>query len=167
MSTSGEQQNVAEGPSATGTTHFSVPPGPGTGPLAPPRPASDVAGSFSQRPPSAPSRSGTATPQTPPMRFTSHTDAEGRAFMQDQDGNRFDIVPQGNDDGRSQSSRSEGCPGVPAHHSALFGSSSDRGEPSTESVLSDSTPVEGTAESYPPLELDIDPDMLDAPNLHS
>ncbi|KAJ7471732.1 hypothetical protein FB451DRAFT_1175554 [Mycena latifolia] len=161
MSSSRDPQNAAEDPSAAGTVFYSTPTATGLSPAGSPRLTGDVVGTTAQQPPLVNPRSEPATPQHSPMRLTSHIDADGRTYMRDQDGNRFDIVPQGNDEARSQSSRSEERPGVPAHHSILFGSSSDQGEPSSKSVLSESTPREGT-EEYPPLALDIDPDLLES-----
>ncbi|KAJ7484148.1 hypothetical protein FB451DRAFT_1392721 [Mycena latifolia] len=142
MTSSGDLQGAAEDPSAAGTAFFSAPSAPGTGPAEPPRPASDVAGSNGQWSPAVSHRSAPATPHNSPMRFTSHINTDGH------------------DDACSHSSRSEDRPGIPVHHSTLFGSASDPGEPSTESALSDSTPLESTVDEYPPLALDIDPDLL-------
>ncbi|KAJ7809934.1 hypothetical protein B0H13DRAFT_1927609 [Mycena leptocephala] len=108
---------------------------------------------------SAPSISRARSPDIHVSKFALLVDSLGRHYVRDAHGQRFEVQDETHhNESNSETSRS----GVPIHHTNLFSMSK---EPSTESVLSDSTPADAAADKFdgfPQLELDIDPDTLDA-----
>ncbi|KAJ6503185.1 hypothetical protein C8R47DRAFT_1210461 [Mycena vitilis] len=86
-----------------------------------------------------------------------HRGTDGVPYLVNSRGERLRVVNA--DDDRPPSSQ-DGQSGVPMHHSVLFRSSDESDPLGTESVLSESTPLEPGSTEYPPLALDIDPDAL-------
>ncbi|KAJ7982890.1 hypothetical protein DFH06DRAFT_1318361 [Mycena polygramma] len=86
------------------------------------------------------------------LEYSLYHDNEGRPYLRDTNGVRYALSAVGpSSDRPSRASPS----GVPMHHSTLFST-----EPSTESVLSESSPGQTGPDGYPPLALDIDPGLL-------
>ncbi|KAJ7684897.1 hypothetical protein DFH06DRAFT_1118551 [Mycena polygramma] len=167
MSSDRANSTVEEHPSTTRTEFYSAPNTTGLGPDGNPiPPVSDVAPRQQSRPGSSVSRAASNDnaryhePTAPTM--TLMRGADGVAFAIDNNGVRFGInsPTPGARNYEPGSTPSHVDEAVPIHHSTLFPQGSDAGEVSTESVLSESTPQEGTAVEYPELELDIDPELL-------
>ncbi|KAJ7163391.1 hypothetical protein C8R43DRAFT_1123005 [Mycena crocata] len=159
MSRNSVSPQPAEVLSAGGTEFYSAPGTLGQGPERTPRAhVSDVAPSLGVKTPEANISAG-LSPNRRPTKLFMHRDENQRViFMTDEHGNRFE--PEYGDepslDHRTVTPSSDGeFTGVLAHHSMLFAMSTEPGEISTESVLSESTPAEGYA-----IELDMDPDTL-------
>ncbi|KAJ7756103.1 hypothetical protein DFH07DRAFT_959243 [Mycena maculata] len=107
-------------------------------------------------------RSTASSPAPGSTRVVLHRDASGIPYITDDAGRQLRVSSA--DNGGSASSGPGDATNVAIHHSRLFElRTSDDGRPtSSESALSDSTPPELSAAEYPQLDLDIDPDSLNA-----
>ncbi|KAJ7768426.1 hypothetical protein B0H16DRAFT_1453131 [Mycena metata] len=153
MTSTGNPSTGADGLSAAKTEYYSAPSLPGVDPtdvatndehsvLDGNHPASNLNGGSPRTTPSLP-------------QYIMYFDNDGRPFLRDAQGMRFEIVAA--DNATSQASEPVG----PTHYSDLFGPST-RGL-STELDLSESTPANvmtGDAGDLPDLDLDINPDEL-------
>ncbi|KAJ7713404.1 hypothetical protein DFH07DRAFT_974754 [Mycena maculata] len=141
-----------ESASMAGTEYYSAnaPAGPG--------PADDSRSSVSD----VASQPGSRT-----ARYTLHADEHGSPYLTDAAGNRLEVSRAEGPTAMSrassiQSDGGDGGDNGPVHHSTLFST-----EPSTETILSESVLAEGAtgdanSPQLPELELDIDPDTLNA-----
>ncbi|KAJ7608308.1 hypothetical protein DFH06DRAFT_1149041 [Mycena polygramma] len=102
--------------------------------------------------PSTPVAGGSPNPDAGIFQYLLYHDDEGRPYLRDSNGVRYTVSAVGPSSDRNYGSSPSG---IPMHHSVLFST-----EPSTESALSASSPERTSAENYPALALDIDPNIL-------